>query len=242
MKKLLFTYFFIALFSLFSYGQVGKNYPTFDHKKFHFGFALGLNTADFKYRYKLDSTNTDSITSIDIQKRPGFNLGIVSSWDINPLIHIRFIPSLSFQERVFTYTYKNPEYYKDIENNDKYLKRVSRLGSTTLDFPIMLKLRTKRINNFAAYFLTGMQYSIDLATQAKVKPDLSDPIMKMKQHDYSYQFGGGFDFFLEYFKFAIELKISNGLRDVNIYDGTFFNSPITDLRTKVWWFSITFEG
>ncbi len=222
--------------------QVGKNYPTFDHKKFHFGFALGLNTADFNYKFKLDSTNVDSIVSLDVKKQGGFNLGIVSSWDINPLIHIRFIPSLSFQERTFTYTYKNPDYYKDTEKNPKYIDRVSRLGSTTLDFPLMLKLRTKRINNFAAYFLTGMQYSIDLATQSKVKPDISNPIMKMKQHDYAYQFGGGFDFFLQYFKFAIELKISNGLRDVNIYDGTFFNNPITDLRTKVWWFSITFEG
>jgi hypothetical protein len=241
MKKLILILLFASL-ALYSTAQVGKNYPTFDHKKFHFGFALGVNTADFNYKYKLDSTNIDSIVSIDVKKQAGFNLGIVSSWDINPLIHLRFVPSLSFQERVFTYTYKNPDYYKDVETNEKYINRVSRLGSTTLDFPLMLKLRTKRINNFAAYFLTGMQYSIDLATQAKVKPNASDPIMKMKQYDYSYQFGGGFDFFLEYFKFAIELKISNGLRDVNIYDGTFFNGPITDLRTKVWWFSITFEG
>jgi len=232
----------LLLFTVSSNAQVGKNYPTFDHKKFHFGFALGINTADFNYKYKLDSANIDSIVSLDVKKQGGFNLGIVSSWDINPLIHLRFVPSLSFQERVFTYTYKNPDYYKDTETNEKYINRESRLGSTTLDFPLMLKLRTKRINNFAAYFLTGMQYSIDLATQAKVKPDLSNPIMKMKQYDYSYQFGGGFDFFLEYFKFAIELKISNGLRDVNIYDDTFFNGPITDLRTKVWWFSITFEG
>jgi hypothetical protein len=241
MNKLQLILFFISL-SVYSNAQVGKNYPTFDHKKFHFGFALGVNTADFNYKYKLDSTNIDSVVSIDVKKQAGFNLGIVSSWDINPLIHLRFVPSLSFQERVFTYTYKNPDYYKDTENNEKYINRVSRLGSTTLDFPLMLKLRTKRINNFAAYFLTGIQYSIDLATQAKVKPDLSDPIMKMKQYDYSYQFGGGFDFFLEYFKFAIELKVSNGLKDVNIYDGTFFNNPITDLRTRVWWFSITFEG
>lgn len=232
----------LLLFTVSSNAQVGKNYPTFDRKKFHFGFALGINTADFNYKYKLDSTNIDSIVSLDVKKQAGFNLGIVSSWDISPLIHLRFIPSLSFQERVFTYTYKNPDYYKDTETNEKYINRVSRLGSTTLDFPLMLKLRTKRINNFAAYFLTGMQYSIDLSTQAKVKPDATNPIMKMKQYDYSYQFGGGFDFFLEYFKFAIELKVSNGLRDVNIYDGTFFNGPITDLRTKVWWFSITFEG
>ncbi len=236
------VFIIVVFFNLSSWAQVGKNYPRFDYKKFHFGFALGVNTADFKYTYKLDSTNTDTIVSIDVKKQPGFNLGIVSSWNINELLHVRFVPSLSFQERVFTYGYQNPDYYKDTENNPKIISRESRLESTTLDFPIMLKLRSKRIGNFAAYFLTGAQYSLDLATQSKVAVDVFDPIMKMKQHDFSYQFGGGFDFFMEYFKLGLELKISNGLKDVNVYDGSFFNSPITDLRTKVWWFSITFEG
>ncbi|HIP37310.1 MAG TPA: PorT family protein [Crocinitomix sp.] len=241
MKRIVLNIVFV-LFSLTTFAQVGKNYPTFDRKKFHFGFALGINTSDFNYRFNLDSSKVDTVVGIDIKRQPGFNLGIVSSWNINQVIHIRFIPSLSFQERLFTYSYKNPDYFKDIENEPRLLFRESRLESTTLDFPLMLKLKTKRIGNFAAYFLSGLQYSLDLATQSKVSPDLSNPIMKMKQHDYSYQFGGGFDFYMEYFKFAIEIKLSNGLRDVNVYDGTFFNGPITDLRTKVWWFSITFEG
>ena len=212
---------------------MGSKYVQFDRKKFHFGFALGVNTADFNYAINLDSTNTDSIYNISINKQPGFNLGIVSSWNINENIHFRFVPSLSFQEREFVYSYKA---------YGKAVSRVSRLESTTLDFPIMLKLRTKRINNWAAFFLTGMQYSLDLASQSKTAIDLNNPISKMKQHDFSYQFGGGFDFFQEYFKLGLELKVSNGLRDVNIHDNTFYTKPLTYMNTKVWWFSITFEG
>ena len=66
--------------------------------------------------------------------------------------------------------------------------------------------------------------------------------MKIKRHDFAYEVGGGFDFFLEYFKFGIELKLSTGLRDLNVYDHSFYNEPITNLRSKVWWESITFEG
>ncbi len=197
--------------------QSGTNYLRFDRKKFHFGFALGVNTADFNYRYQIDSTNTDSLVSINVTKQPGFNLGIVSSWNINQIVHFRFIPSLSFQERVFTYHYQDKGELSVME---------SRLESTTLDFPLMLKLRTKRINNFAAYFLTGAQYSLDLATQSKIAVDVNNPIMKMKQHDFAYQFGGGFDFFMEYFKLGLELKLSNGFRNVNVSDNTFFNGPI----------------
>ncbi len=234
MKKQLYILLIFSLFfKLTAISQVGSKYVQFDRKKIHFGFALGINTADFNYGLNLGSTNSDSITNISINKQPGFNLGIVSSWNINENIHIRFIPSLSFQEREFVYNY---------QFNGVSVKRVSRLESTTLDFPIMLKLRSKRINNWAAYFLTGLQYSLDLATQSKTAIELNNPISKMKQHDYSYQFGGGFDFFQEYFKLGLELKISNGIRNVNIEDNTFYTKPLSYLNTKVWWFSITFEG
>jgi len=232
-KHILILTLFGLLAKVSATAQSGTNYMQFDRKKFHFGFALGTNSANFNYKFKIDSTNVDSVINVNIQKQPGFNLGIISSWNINQVIHIRFVPSLSFQERIFTYNYKLKGELKT---------RTSRLESTTLDFPIMLKLRTKRINNFAAYFLTGLQYSLDLASQSKTAINVNDPIMKMKQHDFAYQFGGGFDFFMEYFKLGLELKVSNGLRNVNIPDGTFFNAPLTDLRTKVWWFSVTFEG
>jgi hypothetical protein len=216
-----------------SYGQQGKNYPAFDHKKLHFGFALGVNTADFRYSLSLDSTSLDSITGISIRKQPGFNLGIISSWNIHETISLRFVPSLAFQERLFEYTY--------IKKGEQKVK-TNRIESTTLDFPLMLKIRTKRLTNFAAYAIAGMQYSLDLATQKDVDQTLGDPIVKIQQHDYAYQVGGGFDFWMPYFKFAIELKISNGIKNVIIQDNTFFMDPLSSLKTKVWWFSITFEG
>lgn len=214
--------------------RYGKNYPSFDYKHLHFGFALGGNTSDFRYQINPDSSFTDSITSITIKKQPGFNLGIIGSWDIDETVHIRFIPSISFQERYFQYSY--------INDKGEHRSRDNRLESTYLDFPLMLKLRSKRLNNFAAYALGGFQYSLDLASQKDVDQTLGDPIVKIKQHDWQYQVGGGFDFWLPYFKLGLELKISNGVRNVAIQDNSFFMDPLASLKTKVWWFSITFEG
>jgi len=211
----------------------GKNYPAFDYKKLHFGFALGVNTADFKYTIGQDSNSPDSITGISIRKQPGFNLGIISSWNIHETFSLRFVPSLSFQERLFEYTYVNKEEL-DVKS--------TRIESTTLDFPLMLKLRTKRLTNFAAYGIAGLQYSLDLASQKDVDQSLGDPVVKVQQHDFSYQFGGGFDFWMPYFKFAIELKLSNGLKNIIIQDESFFMDPLGSMKSKVWWFSITFEG
>lgn len=224
------------LFCAAGFGQrFGKNYPSFDRKKVHFGFTLGINTSDFRYDVNMDSTGIDSITNIVVKKQPGFNLGIISSWDIHETVHLRFIPSLSFQERQFTYTYYN-------RVQKEYMTLENRLESTYLDFPLLLKLRTKRINNFAAYAIGGFQYSLDLASQKDVDQTLGEPIVKIRQHDWSYQAGGGFDFWLPYFKFGIELKISNGIKNLTIPDGTFFMRPMESLKSKVWWFSLTFEG
>ena len=79
-----------------------------------------------------------------------------------------------------------------------------------LNFPILLKANTKRINNFAAYALTGLSYSYDLASQEDVEQSTTEPIVKLKKHDFAYHVGGGFDFYLPYFKFGIEIKLTNG--------------------------------
>ncbi|MFK8038009.1 MAG: porin family protein [Crocinitomicaceae bacterium] len=217
----------------FTYAQPGKNIPQFDRRKFHFGFSLGGNTADFRYSFMPGVYSGDSIVNVNIDRIPGFNFGIVSSWDISELFHIRFLPSLSFQEREFQYGV--------LVNNEVAIEKI-RLESTFLDFPLMLKLRTKRINNFAAYGLMGLQYSLDLASQSDVETTPGERIIKMARSDYATQFGGGFDFFMAYYKFAFEIKISNGFRNVLIQEDTFFTAPLNSLKTKVWWFTITFEG
>lgn len=224
-----------SFLSFTAYSQkYGKNYPSFDYKHLHFGFALGGNTSDFRYQIKPDSAYADSLAGISIRKQPGFNLGIIGSWDIDETFHVRFIPSISFQERYFRY-----DYYND---KNEIRSRENRLESTYLDFPLLLKLRSKRLNNFAAYGIGGFQYSLDLASQEDVDQTLGEPIVKIQKHDFQYQVGGGFDFWLPYFKFGIELKISNGIRNVVIQDNSFFMDPLASLKSKVWWFSITFEG
>ena len=81
-----------------------------------------------------------------------------------------------------------------------------------------------------------------MASQEDVDQSISDPIVKLKKHDFAYHVGGGFDFFLPYFKFGIEIKLTNGIKNLLIQDDTFYSSPLESLKSQTWWFSITFEG
>ncbi|MDX1653376.1 MAG: porin family protein [Brumimicrobium sp.] len=216
---------------------VTQNYRNFDRKFIHFGFMLGANTADFSTRYKPDMLNQFGVYSIDNRSQPGFQLGIISSMKLGtPSIRLRFIPSLSFQERVLTYTYISEEEDQMFETEEE------RVGSTNLDFPLLFKFRTLRYNNFAAYVVAGAQYTLDLQSQQEASQSFADPFIKIKRDDIQGQIGAGFDFFLPYFKFGIELKLSHGIMNALIQDNTRLSKPIDALYNRVWWFSLTFEG
>ena len=222
---------------MFAYGQssrYGKNLHNFERRKFHFGAHLGGNYSTFRYELKTEFNEADSLKHIDIKGGPGMSIQLpLVSW--NPIynLNFRFLPSLSFHETVFTYSYMKKGELKT---------RSHRSNPTNLSCPLQVKLNSKRMNNFGAYAMGGFAYTYNLTSEHDVEQLLSDPIIKMKPHDFAYQVGGGFDFFLPYFKFGIEIKMVSGIKNILIQDDTFFAAPLESLKTYGWWFSLTFEG
>lgn len=215
-----------------------KNYRRFDDKLIHFGFMLGFNTANFRALPQQDAFAQYGITSLEAKAQPGGQVGIVSTLKLGtPMVRLRFIPTLSFQERVLNYYYVNPD---PSQTKDKFMEE--RVNSTNLDFPLMLQFRTRRLNNFAAYVLAGGQYSYDLQSQEDASQSFIDPFIKIKAHDFQGQVGGGLEFFAPYFKFGFEIKLSHGFRNSFIQDFTPSSKPIDQLYNKVLWVSLIFEG
>lgn len=227
-----FLFVFIAgRFNLFAQKEKVGNLPHFDEKLYHFGFLLSYNSADFQMNMRTDYPfSPDSILGLSVKRRPGFNLGIISSLNLSKNISLRFLPELSFQDRDL--------YFSEIKNN-KVKQELIGVRSVFLNFPLNLKLRTDRVNNFAAYVIGGYNFGIDMQNQKDV--DAND-IVKIKRLDHQYQIGGGFDFFLLYFKFGIELKLYNGIKNALIQEYKKYSSPIEILKTRVWVVTLTFEG
>ena len=213
------------------------NYRRFDERLLHFGFMLGLNSSDFTYYQNLNAYQDFGLKSLTSDATAGGQVGIVSTLKLGtPTVRLRFIPTLSFQERVLRYTFENPDPLgKDILNEE-------RVNSTNLDFPIMFQFRTLRLNNFASYLLAGGQYSLDLQSQQDASQSYIDPFIKIKKHDLQGQIGGGVEFFAPYFKFGIEVKYSHGFMNSFIQDNTDVSRPIDRMYNKVWWISFIFEG
>ncbi len=212
------------------------NLTNYYHQRLHFGFALGINRANFLIQSPAHFERFDSLKAVTASPKPGFNLGIVSELMLQKYITLRFLPNLSFAERHLDYFFVGK---KDSIAKTKIIE------SVFINFPVDFKLRSKRVKNFGAYILAGGGYSLDLASKRKVDNDgvaLNDQIVKLKRDDFFYEGGAGAEFYLQYFKFAIEAKVSMGARNMLIKDNTIFSNSIEKLRTKVFTISITFEG
>lgn len=237
------TSLLILLISFTAFGQkVNKksslavpNLRDFDNRKIHFGFSFGFNSSTFNLTEKLGYPNADGfeILSINSQRMPGFNLGLIADYHITPVFNIRFVPELAFEGRRVVYEIKNePEMIKDVE-------------STVIHFPILFKYRTLRIHNFASYIVAGAMYSIDASSKSDFDNKTvgyEEMVIKTTPSSTSATLGLGTDFFLPYFKFGIELRWNIGLDNVFIQDNSFFSAPIDQLYNRGYQIRLTFEG
>ncbi len=116
---------------------------------------------------------------------------------------------------------------------------IKKVESTFLEFPLELKFKSNRVNNYRFYVTGGFKYMIDLVSQAKVEND--EELVKLKRNDYGYSIGVGMDLYLPLFKFAPEIKMFQGIPNVLAADGTTYSSSIKALRSRIFTISLTFE-
>lgn len=242
----------IILFPINSYAQSRKivNMPVYDYHKYHFGFILAMNQMHFTIKpieglnYKMfdsiaaQEISADSAMLYSVEGDPtiGFTVGIVSNLRLGNYFDLRFIPSLTFGERYLDYRILK------FRNGDQELIEIRKnIPSTFVELPFHLKYKSQRLNNFRAYVLTGVNFRIDLASQAKKRRDQSQVQVKLKRNDIYYELGVGFDFYFEWFKFGTEVKMSYGILNILKKEGNIYTDGIDKLSSKIFQFSFTFE-
>ena len=231
------------------------NNPRYDLESiFHFGFVLGVNQSLVTIRpisdlasHSFDSTylpdilplpDSARILTITPSSTPGFVISIVSDMRIGEHFSLRFIPSLSFGDRSLLYTI---EVFHN--RRDSVISTTKKIPSTYVNFPLELKFKSTRYNNFRPYLLTGAQYTLDLASQAKKREQKAngEKIVKFNANDIYLEAGVGFDFYNEWFKFGIELKMMYGIMDVLKRENNIYTNGIASLKSKIFQVSFTFE-
>ncbi len=236
-KQTIFIAILLLCLSLSSIAQKRHGMPNlqkYDKQRFHFGFALGFNQFDFTMRSKANLAEYDSLMKIFTSPLSGFNLGIVTNLRLGEYFDLRFIPGLSFGDRVLNYSIK---YYDGTE-----FTTYKNIESVYLDFPLMVKFKSSRMHNVRAYVIGGMQYSRDLISNArKQATNPREVYLKIYPDDFQAQAGVGFDFYLTYFKFSTELKMSFGLNNILKWESNMYATSVTSLKSRIIQISFLFE-
>ena len=103
------------------------------------------------------------------------------------------------------------------------------------------------MGNFSAYVIGGGGYSLDLAARKKTagssgSANQLDENVKLKRDDIFYSAGAGTDFYLQYFKLGLELKLLVGTKNLLKPENSIFTNSLDKARSRMVVFSITFEG
>lgn len=235
------------------------NLTTFDDRRLHFGFTLGMNTLDLgiKHYFTIDDNPAfdrqsyygvpvgegylAEVDSVGGQIRtdiasltPGFTVAIVSNLRLTENLDLRFLPGLSFGNRKMAYNVP----LHDVNNPDT--KDYYSLRSTYLDFPLLIKYKSKRIVNQRPYMVGGF------ATRYDISKSPAEDLIRMKKLSYYIEAGMGWDMYLQFFRLSTELKYSFGLgnslgKAPELPQTTYYSKAIKKMSSHILTLSFHFE-
>ncbi|MEO6979626.1 MAG: PorT family protein, partial [Mucilaginibacter sp.] len=105
------------------------------------------------------------------------------------------------------------------------------------------KLKSDRIQDFRAYILGGVKYSLAIGSKKNTDTGL-DPLSKLVKNVGgfgSYEAGIGCDIYFEFFKLSPEIKMSNSFGNVLVPENHPYSTPISALGLHTFTFSLIFE-
>ena len=209
------------------------NLPSFDKRRLHYGFYLGLNQNDFKINYR--PSNFPGAT-VEVDPTAGFNVGLIADLRLHKNINLRFEPGLISNSKTL-YFNNNPALLNARDS-------VREIGSTYLHLPLVLKFSTDRWNNVRPYVLGGISYDHNFSSNQNNSDDNFSGEFRMKTANFMYEVGIGIDIYLYYFKFSPSIRgvfaINRELVDDNSANSP-WTSPINVFSTRGIFLNFAFE-
>ncbi|SEQ06106.1 probable protein-translocating porin PorT [Hyunsoonleella jejuensis] len=206
---------------------------TTDFKFLRWGYFLGINTYDFNFDYNED------LRDIYVERSPGFSVGLIGNMRVNNFIDLRLEPGLFITTRNLFYS---EEYFQGVDFKESDLTR--EVKSTYIHVPLLLKISTKRINNFKPFIVGGFSTAINLSSNENNPDDNSKGQFRTKGSPLFYELGFGIDFYLYNFKFTPSIRGLFGMGDELVRDkdpNSPWTSNITRMQTRGVFINFTFQ-
>lgn len=215
---------------IFSQRERVENLPTFDKRKLHYGFYLGVNQNDFKLNLR---NSTIANANITVTPSQGFNVGLIADVRLYKNLNLRFEPGLVTNS-------------KNIYFNHLTTKRdsVREISSTFLHVPLVLKFSTERYKNIRPYVLGGVSLDYNFTSNEENQDDNSAGQFRMKSTNFMYELGIGIDIYLNFFKLSPSIRGIFAINNEIKYDddpNSQWTAPVNFMGTRGIFLNFAFE-
>ncbi|MGB1247748.1 MAG: outer membrane beta-barrel protein [Chitinophagales bacterium] len=227
MRKIIFL-LILVLGSLSASAQM--NYIAKGNKLIYFGIAVGASYGDYKVirSPKLNAAE-DTIVRVETQGGAGFDLGIISNFQVHKYFDIRFVPALSFSDKSVLFT-------------DKFGAQTKKtVQSIYFNLPITFRYKSKPINDFRFFVLAGFRYNFDLNANSNERN--VETQLLVNRHDFGVEMGFGFQIFMPTFILSPEIKVYHSMKDMKKDNPALIHSrAIEKMFSRIFTLTINLEG
>lgn len=184
-RALISLFSLLIIFSNSSFGQgYGRKHPH-DFRDFNLGFLMAMtgNSYNLKQAVNIyDRIDGQSVflRNITLKNRPGLKLGLITNYNYNDQISLRFIPAVSLEQRDFGFFF---------EDEGAFSETLRSVNTSYLDLPLFLQVKTKYYKRYRIYLLTGPQFSINFSNTKKSTERSQPPEDPITRHRLDYWLG-----------------------------------------------------
>lgn len=212
-------------------GGGNRNFYGFSSKPYYFGITLAINSSRYTPYRSENFIFSDSIRIVESLNGPGFNLGIITNLKMGQYFDFRFLPTLSFSERKLQYT----------AGTRQIRERQRTVESVFVELPFHFRYKSAPYKDRRMFLIAGVKYNFDVASESRARQ--ADQLVKISPHDFQLEYGAGVQFFLPYFIFSPEIKMSHGIGNTLIFNPNLAESTVLEkVLSRTFTLSFHFEG
>lgn len=204
-----------------------------DNNLLRWGYFLGINNYDFNFDYNED------LRDIYVKTSPGFSVGLIGNLRVNNYVDLRLEPGLFITTRELYYS---ESYFNGSAITEADLTR--EVKSTYIHVPLLVKISTKRINNFKPFIVGGFSTALNLSSNESNPNDNSNGQFRTKKNMLFYELGFGIDLYLYNFKFTPSIRGLFAINDELVRDkdpNSPWTSNINTMKTRGVFINFTFQ-
>lgn len=226
---------FIIFVSGHAGAQVSKgniNFRKFQSKAYYFGLTFGYNHSNFQLEHSRKFILNDSFNITEGLGGPGLNVSMVTNMRLGDYFDFRFLPGFSFVGRKF--------FYVSTQNE---IEDVKSIEGVLVQAPLQVRFKSEPFHDMRMFVLAGAKYTYDVASNARIRREQANRIIRISPHDFSVEVGAGAQFFFPFFIFSPEIKFSQGIGNILIYNSKLAQSTILEkVLSRTFTISVHFEG